>query len=85
MSLNFNIFTPNSNQFTVKMKDINRIKVMLVERKRTGKWLAEQLGSSQTTISRWCSNDTQPSLETFRKIAELLDVDIHDLISKSRK
>lgn len=62
------------------MNEINRIKVVLVEQKKTGKWLAEQLGVSVTTTSRWCSNATQPDLQTLNKIAELLKVSIHDLI-----
>ena len=62
------------------MNEINRIKVVLVEQKKTGKWLAEQLGVSITTTSRWCSNATQPDLQTLNKIAELLKVSIHDLI-----
>lgn len=66
------------------MKPINRIKVVLVERRQTGKWLAEQLGKDPATISRWCSNSIQPSVETFAKIAELLNVDIRELINKSK-
>lgn len=62
------------------MNEINRIKVVLVEQKKTGRWLAEQLGVSVTTTSRWCSNATQPDLQTLNKIAELLKVSIHDLI-----
>ena len=62
------------------MNEINRIKVVPVEQKKTGKWLAEQLGVSVTTTSRWCSNATQPDLQTLNKIAELLKVSIHDLI-----
>lgn len=62
------------------MNEINRIKVVLVEQKKTGKWLAEQLGVSVTTTSRWCSNATQPDLQTLNKIAELLKVSINDLI-----
>lgn len=61
-------------------KDINRIKVMLVEKKRTNKWLAEQLGKDPATVSKWCTNTIQPSLDTLLKIAELLDVQIQGLV-----
>ena len=54
------------------MKDINRLIVVLVERKKTGKWLAEQLGKDTSTVSKWSSNSSQPSLETLDKIAEAL-------------
>lgn len=66
------------------MKPINRIKVLLVEKRKTGKWLAEQLGKDPATVSRWCSNTMQPSIETFAKIAELLDVDMKDLFNSSK-
>lgn len=61
-------------------KDINRIKVILVENKRTNKWLAEQLGKDPATVSKWCTNTIQPSLGTLLKIAELLNVQIHELV-----
>lgn len=67
------------------MKDINRLKVVLVERKKSGKWLAEQLGKDPSTVSKWCSNSSQPSLETLDKIAEALGVDRRELINKSKK
>lgn len=60
---------------------INRIKVVLVEQNRTGKWLAEQLQKNEATISRWCSNTSQPSLEMLVKIATVLNVDPKDLIN----
>lgn len=63
-------------------KDINRIKVVLAEKKRTNKWLAGQLGKGQATISKWCTNSAQPSLEDLIKIAECLEVDINELIRK---
>ena len=59
---------------------IIRLKIVLVEQGKTGKWLAGQLGKNEATISRWCSNTSQPSLEMLMKIAELLDVDSRDLI-----
>lgn len=60
---------------------INRIKVVLVEQNRTGKWLTEQLQKNEATISRWCSNTSQPSLEMLVKIAKILDVDVRKLIN----
>ena len=63
-------------------KDLNRIKVVLVENKRTNKWLAEQLGKDPATISKWCTNTSQPSIDMFLRIAELLNVDYTELICK---
>ena len=62
------------------MKDLNRLKVVLVEQKRTGKWLAEQLGKDPSTVSKWCYNKMQPSLEMLVNIAKVLDVDTRELI-----
>jgi transcriptional regulator with XRE-family HTH domain len=62
------------------MKDLNRLKVVLVEQKKTGKWLAEQLGKDPSTVSKWCSNKMQPSLEMLVSIAKVLDVDTRELI-----
>ncbi|MGI6233410.1 MAG: helix-turn-helix transcriptional regulator [Prevotella sp.] len=67
------------------MEDINRIKVVLVEKKRTNKWLAEQLGKDPATISKWCTNTSQPDLQTLKQVAALLDVDIRDLINKTKE
>ena len=64
-------------------KDLNRLKLVLVEKKKTGKWLAEQLGKDQTTISKWCTNANQPDLQSIMKIAKLLSVDINELIIES--
>ena len=61
-------------------KEINRLKVVLVEKKRTSKLLAEQLGKDPATISKWCTNRAQPGLETLVEIAEVLDVDIAELL-----
>lgn len=61
-------------------KDINRLKVVLVEKKRTGKWLAEQLGKDPATVSKWCTNVAQPGLETLVKISNVLEVDIRELL-----
>lgn len=60
---------------------INRIKVVLVEKDRTGKWLAEQVGKNEATVSRWCSNKMQPTLDMLVKIAEVLNVDTKELIN----
>ncbi|WP_270620556.1 helix-turn-helix transcriptional regulator [Parabacteroides distasonis] len=64
------------------MKNVNRLKVVLVERRKTGKWLAEQLGKDPSTVSKWCSNTTQPPLDILVNIAKLLEVDIKDLINE---
>lgn len=64
--------------------NINRLKVVLAEQCRTSKWLAEQLNKDQTTISKWCTNTSQPSLETLKSIAKVLDVDIHELIFRTK-
>ncbi|MDY2778434.1 MAG: helix-turn-helix transcriptional regulator [Alloprevotella sp.] len=61
-------------------KDINRIKVVLVDKKKTNKWLAEQLGKDQTTISKWCTNTSQPDIESLMKIAKLLGVELAELV-----
>lgn len=61
-------------------RDINRIKVVLADKKRTNKWLAEQLGKDPATISKWCTNKAQPALETIIEIAKLLEVEVADLI-----
>ena len=60
-------------------KDINRLKVVLAEMKRTNKWLAEQLGKDPATISKWCTNTLQPNVETLVEIAKHLNVDIQEL------
>ena len=64
-------------------KDINRIKVVLVEKKKTNKWLSVQLGCATTTVSKWCTNACQPPMETFLKIAKILDVELDELLNKS--
>ncbi len=61
-------------------KDINKLKVVLAEKKRTNKWLSEQLGKDPGTISKWCTNTSQPDLETLMKIARLLEVDLNELV-----
>ncbi len=69
--------------FDVIMADLNRLKVVLAEEKRTSVWLAEQLGVNRTTVSKWCTNTNQPDLNTLAKIAELLRVDISHLLNKT--
>ena len=64
----------------MKTKTINRLKVVLLERQVTNKWLSEKMNLSTTTISRWCTNKTQPSLENLVEVAEILKVDVKDLI-----
>lgn len=61
-------------------RDLNRLKVVLVEKKRTNRWLAEQLGKDETTISKWCTNTSQPDIGCLVKIAKLLDVSLTDLV-----
>lgn len=62
------------------MQNLNRIKVVLVEKDKTGKWLAEQLGKSTCTVSKWCKNSIQPDIKTLNEIANLLDVDVKELL-----
>lgn len=64
-----------------KEKDFNRLKVVLAEKKKTNKWLAEQLGVNQTTVSKWCTNTTQPDLATLKRISELLKVSASEIIN----
>lgn len=66
-------------------KDINRIKVVLVEKKRIGKRLAEALDKDPATVSKWCTNTAQPSLETLRQIAKCLEVDVKDLLNSQNE
>ena len=66
------------------MANLNRLKVVLVEQNKTGKWLAEQLGKSTATVSKWCQNAIQPDLQTLQNISKLLDVDIRDLIVSTK-
>ena len=64
-------------------EDINRIKIVLCEKKKTSKWLAEQLQVNPTTVSKWCTNTSQPDLYTLRKISGLLDIDIRRLLNST--
>ena len=65
-------------------KDLNRLKLVLVEKKRTGIWLASELCVSPVTVSKWCSQKTQPDLKTLSKIAELLEVDKRELLTENQ-
>lgn len=69
----------------MKSQKINRLKVVLVENGKTGKWLAEQVGKNKATVSRWCSNKMQPSLDMLVRIAELLNVAPRQLINGGNK
>ena len=66
-------------------KDMNRLKVVLAEKKRTNRWLAEQLGKDQATISKWCTNTSQPGLETLYQIAKLLGIEVQELLQPVEK
>jgi DNA-binding Xre family transcriptional regulator len=72
--------TENQQSQKMENKDLNRLKVVLAEKKRTNKWLAEQLGKDQSTISKWCTNSAQPNLENLVEIAKCLEVTVNDLI-----
>lgn len=61
-------------------KDLNRLKVVLAEKKRTNKWLAEKLGKDPSTVSKWCTNSAQPNLENLMEIAKCLEVDVNELL-----
>ena len=67
------------------MEDLNRIKVVLVEKKRTNKWLSEQMGVTPSTVSKWCTNSSQPDLGSLLKISDLLEVDIREPIVREYK
>lgn len=66
-------------------RPLNRLKVVLVENQKTSKWLAGQLGVSAVTVSKWCTNTSQPDLACIVKIAELLQVDIRELFVSEYK
>ena len=79
-----NTFAFKSKQLDVMLK-LNRVKVVLVEQGKTGKWLAEKLGKSTCTVSKWCRNSAQPDLQTLNDIANLLDVEVSDLLHSNKK
>lgn len=64
---------------------INRLKIILVEQSKTSKWLAKELGKSESTVSRWCTNEVQPSVETLAQIAQLLKIDIKELLNSTKQ
>jgi transcriptional regulator with XRE-family HTH domain len=64
------------------MQDVNRLKIVLVEQKKTSKWLSEALGVNPSTVSKWCTNSSQPDIETLAKISKLLDVSVEELFNK---
>ena len=68
----------------METKNINRLKIVLAEKKRTNKWLADQLGKDQATVSKWCTNTSQPSLEILLQIARILEIDVKDLLHSSK-
>lgn len=63
---------------------MNRIKAVLVEKQLTSKWLAQELGKAENTVSRWCSNKVQPSLENLVEIAKVLDIEVRILITPTK-
>ena len=69
----------------IEIERINRLKIVLAEKNRTGKWLAEQIGKNEATISRWCSNKVQPTVSQLNEIANILGVDIRDLLKSSKQ
>jgi len=71
-------------QIIMPKRPINRLKVVLVEQGKTSKWLAQMLEKNETTISRWCTNEVQPSLDMLVNIAELLNIDIKELLNSSK-
>ena len=64
-------------------KELNRIKLVLVLKNKTGKWLAEQMQVSESTVYSWCSNAAQPNLSTLHEVAKLLNVEMRDLLNDS--
>lgn len=75
----------NNDKKELMAQDINRLKVVLAEQKRTNKWLAEQLGKDPASVSKWCTNASQPSLETLVEIAKCLNVDVKDLLWSTKE
>ena len=66
--------------YNMENKDLNRLKVVLAEKKRTNKWLAEQIGVDQATVSKWCTNSAQPNLENLMEVAKCLEVNVNELL-----
>ena len=65
------------------MQDVNRLKLVLVEQKKTSKWLSEELGVNPSTVSKWCTNSSQPNIETLARISKLLGVGVEDLYNRN--
>ena len=65
------------------MQDVNRLKIVLVEQKKTSKWLSEALGVNPSTVSKWCTNSSQPDIETLARISKLLGVGVEDLYNRT--
>lgn len=63
---------------------INRLKIVLAEKAKTSRWLAEQIGKSEVTVSRWCTNEVQPTLDTMAQIADILNIDIKELLNSTK-
>lgn len=63
------------------MEDLNQLKLVLVKKKKTNKWLAEQLNVNQTTVSKWCTNTSQPDLATLKRISELLNANVSEIVN----
>ena len=79
-------FLISLHQMYISMQGIpiNRLKAVLAEAQKTSKWLASQLNKSETTVSRWCRNEIQPSVETMAQIADLLNIDIKELLNSTK-
>ena len=71
--------------YSMENNGLNRIKVMLVEKNKTARWLSKELGKDPTTVSKWCTNQSQPTLEILFKIADLLEVDYTELVTNTKK
>lgn len=81
----FIIFAFDFNLIKMNERPLNRLKVVLVENQKTSKWLAEQLGVSAVTVSKWCTNMHQPDLQTLAKIADILNVDVKDMLNSTKE
>ena len=84
MLFGFNSIYLSNTLINYTSMTINRIKVVLAEKNKKNKWLAQELGKSQSTISNWCTNESQPSLETLIDIANVIDVDVRELINSTK-
>lgn len=83
MNKNFINFASDIKRLRLSMEKINRIKAVLAEEGKTGKWLAEQVGRDPVTVSKWCTNSSQPDLPTLRRIADILNIDITRLLYRT--